>query len=218
MSFVRTKDQESEIPRELYFGDTYFAPTQLYSLSQQLHEIHTFKPTSVLEIGKGNGFVSEFLKKSGIRVVTVDVNPSLEPDHILDIRDLHRVFAEDEFDCTLCAEVLEHLPYNELDTLVLQIRRLSRIGAVITLPRADRIIASLGFSFKLPKFREREISFSKTLPTSRRSIYKGHHWEVNHSPATSLKHVRNSFLKHFSGCRDYRFKLNPYHHYFSLTR
>jgi ubiquinone/menaquinone biosynthesis C-methylase UbiE len=218
MSFVRTKDQESEIPRELYFGDTYFAPAQLYSLSQQLHEVHSFKPTSVLEIGKGNGFVSEFLKKSGIRVVTVDVNPSLEPDYILDIRDLHSIFAENEFDCTLCAEVLEHLPYNDLDALVHQISRLSRIGAVITLPRADRIIASIDIRLKLPKLKERTIYFAKTLPMSKRRIYDGHHWEINHTAGTALKNVRSCFLKHFTSCQDYRYKLNPYHHYFSLTR
>lgn len=218
MSFVRTKDQEARIPLALYFGDSYFTEQQLYSQSKQIHEVHAFRPKSVLEIGKGNGFVSDFLKKSGMRVVTVDVNPELAADYTMDIRNLRSVFKENEFDCILCAEVLEHLPLSELHKLSRDILDISSLGAVITLPRADRTGASFRMTCNLPKIGTKSIGFEIPISKKRRSIYDGHHWEINHSAESSLQQIRKLFLSHFSECRDFRFALNPYHHYFSLTK
>ncbi len=53
---------------------------QLCSFAHQLNFIHSMSPKSAIEIGLGNGFVSSYLRRVGVPITTVDINPSLEDD------------------------------------------------------------------------------------------------------------------------------------------
>lgn len=47
----------------------------------------------------------------GLNVMTADIDPSLDPDFICSVTDLSKTFKPNSFDCILCAEVLEHIPF-----------------------------------------------------------------------------------------------------------
>ena len=46
----------------------------------QIHYIWSLAPQSVLEIGVGNSFVSNYLRQRGVNVFTLDIDASLRPD------------------------------------------------------------------------------------------------------------------------------------------
>ena len=66
---------------------------------------------TLLEVGVGNGVVAELFEKTGIEVTTIDIDEALKPTKVASVTALP--FSEDAFDGVLCAEVLEHLPFEE---------------------------------------------------------------------------------------------------------
>lgn len=212
----RKRDEEHCLPRDLYFSEGYFSQKGLYSLCQQLIEVHQTGCETLLEIGKGNGFVSEFLRSAGVKVTTVDVNPSLQPDVVGSIQDLHKIFGQQVFDCVLCAEVLEHMPFSELLASLRTLRKHTHHTCIITLPRCDPAPYEISFQFTLPRIGTRKASLSFPRRTKKNPIYPGHHWELNHTDDSSLEAIRRGMLQSFSAVKDYRFEFNPYHHFFIL--
>ncbi len=93
------------------------------------------RPRSVCEIGVGPGLVSEVLRKVGIEVTTVDVEPSVVPDVLADVRRLP--FDDLRFDASLCCQVLEHLPFEDFGVSLCELRRITRGHLVLSLPDQD---------------------------------------------------------------------------------
>ena len=213
---VRRQDEEATLPREIYFTDAYFSPPQLDSLCQQIVEVRKSRAATVLEIGKGNGFVSSFLRAGGLSVTTVDINPALEPDVVGDVRSLDEVVPDAAFDCVLCAEVLEHLPFDDLDQALRSLRQVTSGRCIVTLPRADPLWFGLDVSCVLPRLGRRRFVKRFYRPVAQPTIYPGHYWEINSHEYTTLANLRKIFLEHFSSVRDYRFDRNLYHHFFVL--
>lgn len=212
----RKRDEEAELPRERYFNDGYFDVKQLASLSQQIVELKNLSPKSVLEIGVGNGFVSGFMQKAGYQMTTFDINPALEPHVVGNICDLEKTFGADAFDSILCAEVLEHLPFDQFSGLLQQLHSVCRSGCIITLPRCDAAWIDFRFALKLPRFDRVELNIQIPRPNAKKTIYAGHHWEINSSKETSLVRIRSAMKAYFSSVVDYRFMGNLYHQFFIL--
>ena len=70
----------------------------------QIDEVLKMDPKNVLEIGIGNKTVTDYLKKQGVAVTTLDINPKLKPDIVGSV--LKIPVADGFFDVILCAEVL----------------------------------------------------------------------------------------------------------------
>src|SRR2546421_4527815 len=51
------RGSESDLGREMYYGENYLDWTQWSSQTRQVLEIAKFKPTSLIEVGPGNGVV-----------------------------------------------------------------------------------------------------------------------------------------------------------------
>jgi len=108
---------------------------------------------SILEIGIEkkitNACLAWLFESYGANVVirTLDIDPSLKPDIIADVRCLP--FNSDSFNSVLAFEVLEHLPFNDAILSLKEIKRVAKNYIILSLPHA-----SLGFSLavKLPKF------------------------------------------------------------------
>jgi hypothetical protein len=98
----------------------------------QINEVLGRSPDSVLEIGVGNGIVSDALKRQGIQVQTLDIDPELKPDFVGSVSQIP--LADASVDVALCAEVLEHLPFEEFEGCVQELARVSRNGVVLSLP------------------------------------------------------------------------------------
>lgn len=209
---VRSLGEEHCLPREIYYSDGYFERSQLISLSEQIALIHELGPQSLLEVGHGNGFVSEFLKRSGIEVTTMDVNANLEPDIVASVTEMKRHFSEKQFDSVLCCEVLEHLSFDLFSGLIEAIASVARHSAVISLPTAKREVLKFGFTFRFHRNAEKFLGLR--LKYRKKQIYAAHHWEIDHQEAFTLSKVLSILEENF-GSVSYRvLEANPYHYFF----
>lgn len=195
-----------------YFASDYEDKNRWMSYWHQIKEVSDFSPKNVLVIGKGNGLISEYLKLAGIKIVVLDIDETLKPDVIASV--LKMPFSDNEFDVVLCAEVLEHLPYNEFNKALSEIKRVAKIGAVISLPHFGPAIR---FFLKIPFLPE--LKFILKLPYPIKHQFKGeHYWEIG-KKGYLLKRIKNDIKKSgFAIENDYIVFENPLHHFFVLNK
>lgn len=195
-----------------YFASDYEDKNRWMSYWYQIREISDFHLESVLVIGKGSGLVSEYLKLSGKRTVTLDIDESLSPDVVASVLDMP--FKNNEFDIILCAQVLEHLPYRDFSQAISEIKRVAKKGAVVSLPHFGPAIR---FLFKLPLLPE--IKFMIKLPYPKKHIYKGeHYWEIG-KRNYSLKKIKSEIKKSgFLIEKSYLVFESPLHRFFILKK
>jgi ubiquinone/menaquinone biosynthesis C-methylase UbiE len=132
----RSFQEEANLTMERYLNDSYFSPRQWISYCGQINAVRRVSPKTLLEIGVGNGIVYKILEHLGIKVTTYDININLNPTVVGNILDIDNYFEAGSFDCVLCAEVLEHLPFNLFEKCLGKIAYLTRKSSIITLPRA----------------------------------------------------------------------------------
>lgn len=195
-----------------YLSKNYDDEKRWMSYFHQVQEVLAFKPESVLIIGKGNGLVADYLKLSGIKVTTLDIDQNLKPDIIASV--LKMPFKDNEFDIALCAQVLEHLPYGDFEKSLLEIKRVVKSGAVVSLPHFGPVIK---FCFKIPFLPA--IRFMMKLPYPIKHKFKGeHYWEIG-KRRFGAKKIKEHFKK--AGLKiekDFIVFENPLHHFFILKK
>lgn len=81
-----------------------------------IKEVINFKPKDILEIGAGNEMVKNCLLKIVERYKVMDINPKLKPDILSDLRKFKSEL-KGKFDCIICAEVLEHMPFDDFEKI-----------------------------------------------------------------------------------------------------
>jgi len=69
-------------PTSYYNSTSYDSKRRFISYWHQITETLELRPKTVLEVGKGNGFIEDYLKKLGITVTTIDIDPDLKPDTV----------------------------------------------------------------------------------------------------------------------------------------
>jgi ubiquinone/menaquinone biosynthesis C-methylase UbiE len=100
----------------------------------QIEQAMKFGPGPFLEIGVGTGLVTDYLRKmTGANVTTVDIDPKLHPDVVADIVELP--FNESAFECAMACEVLEHMPFEQTQIALKELRRVAR-NAIISVPNS----------------------------------------------------------------------------------
>ena len=94
-----------------------------------------FEPENILEIGEGSGVVRNSLSTIVKEYKTMDINKNLDPDFLFSIKDFKSEL-KDKFKCVIAADVLEHLPFSDLEICMKNIYEyLSEGGrAIITIP------------------------------------------------------------------------------------
>jgi|SRR3989344_6078797 len=195
-----------------YFSSNYEDKRRFMSYWYQIKEVSDFHPENVLIIGKGSGLVSEYLKLTGIKAVTLDIDESLKPDVAASVLDMP--FGDSEFDVVLCAQVLEHLPYKDFDQAIFEIKRVSKNGAVISLPHFGPAIR---FLFKLPLLPE--IKFMVKLPYPKKHKFKEeHYWEIG-KRGYPVKKIKKDIEKNrLNITKDFVVFENPLHHFFIVKK
>lgn len=195
-----------------YFSKEYEDKNRWMSYWHQIKEISDFHSKSVLIVGKGSGLVPEYLKLSGIKTITIDIDESLNPDVVASV--LKMPFAENEFDTVLCAQVLEHLPYNEFNKALSEMKKVAKIGVVISLPHFGPAIR---FFLKTPFLPE--LRFILKLPYPIKHQFKGeHYWEIGKHGYPMAKIKRDIIKSGLSLEKDYIVFENPLHHFFILKK
>jgi Methyltransferase domain len=150
---------------------------RLLSYRYQLVYATRAEHASVLVVGKGDGLVPGFLRSLGANVLTADINRTLRPDIISDVRQLSLVDAA--VDVSMCCQVLEHLPFDQFRAALTELRRVTRLHLILSLPdvrRHWRVRLEAGpfvldRQGSLPRFQ------AQPFPTASRSKI-GHRWEI----------------------------------------
>lgn len=209
--------RESKLDKDIYFSDQYFSKYQLFSLSEQISLLYTYckefiNPT-ILEVGKGNGFVSDFFKKANFNIRTFDINANLEPDIVGNILDLSTLISS-KSDLILCSEVLEHIDFDYFETSLEQLRLTANKYVIITLPEFKKFFG-VNMQIRAPKFKV----FSAPLflkIRGNKQLGSGHFWEIDYSEETSRTAIEKIITKYFTIIEKGSFHTNPYHNFYVL--
>jgi hypothetical protein len=204
-------ERERDLPRDIYFSDNYFSMPQLCTFAHQIDFIHSMRPKSAIEIGLGNGFVSTYLRRAGLRITTADINPALEPDICAPLAEVHQHIKQPA-DLVICCEVLEHMPLEELDANLDHLRGLGE-RLFLTLPNSYRVWGLSGLAF-LPKIGGGLFDLNVNIPWKRPIAGGPHFWEVGYRPSCSRKAIVKRLRQRYRTVRSGRFALNPYHIWF----
>ena len=177
----------------------------------QVDEVLHFQGKTCLEVGVGNGIVSDALKRQGLDVITLDIDPALAPDVVGSVE---RILLPDvSVDVSLCAEVLEHLPFEKFEACIKELARVSRLGLVLSLPHwgyTSRVILDLP---GLPPLRA-----AWKLPIKKILSPGGvHFWEIGRADYP-LSRITKILRQHFSLEKDWLSPWMPYHHFFRLRK
>lgn len=203
-----------QIHDSMYYKLSYLAPTRFASYAYQLAEVMALKPRIILEIGIGNGIVSYLLRKAGVKVITMDIDPLLQPDIVGSVTDIPT--NTQKFDVVACFEVLEHIPLDKVKAALLEIHRVSRKYFVISLPERKRFFK---LEVWIPHFGRHGILWE--LPFIKLPDHKfdgEHYWEVN-KKGSSLKQVLELLTETgFVLLKTYRIPEFPRHRMFLLQK
>jgi ubiquinone/menaquinone biosynthesis C-methylase UbiE len=176
------------------------------------------KPERVLEVGIGNGTVSNYLRNAGLNIKTCDINPNLKPGVVSDIRKLP--FDEKSFDLVMACEILEHIPFEDFEKALSELYKVSRKYVLISIPY---ITFHLDFALKIPKLRKIlkkdfvRLFLGFPLFFYKRKPFGGHFWEMG-TKGYSKKRVMAILNKNFKILKEESPLLNSYHYFFLLEK
>lgn len=219
-----------QVKKDHYSGEKYDDLSRFISyfyqanLAQEVFEYNTNtrmdtnNTNKILEIGKGNGFFSDYLKKNSYQVTTCDFDKNLSPDIVADVRSLP--IPDNSFDLVTAFEILEHIPFEDLPKALGELRRISKKYAIISLPYRSSVFE---FIFKFPGirtiFKKPFLDFAVRIPLKFGGIEvsKQHYWEID-GWKWSLGKVRKKIKEHFKIVKEVRPPLNHYHQFFVLEK
>jgi len=165
---------------------------------------------TILEIGKGNGFLYNYLKSHGYNIKSFDIAEDLIPDYVGDLLELERK-VNSKFDVVCCFEVLEHLKYEDMPEILNQMANITNGKIIISVPQA-RLYLSLWIKINL--LRPATVYLSLPFPIKHK--FDGqHYWELG-KKNFSEKKFRNLLKQRFSIIDEFTHPLDPYHKYFIL--
>lgn len=174
----------------------------------QLRALARTGARSVLEIGRGTGVVSDYLRRRGFRVVTLDIDPALRPDVVGDVRNAAALFRPRAFDAVCAFQVLEHLPFADFAPTLAGLAQVARRSVVFSLPH-------WGYTLHVRLWVKRyQLVFGRKLTRPFTWRFDGqHHWEIGTRgyPLARVVATVASVLDidaHYF-CPDY-----PYHYFF----
>lgn len=188
------------------------------SYHAQIDLIVQHRPEKMLEIGKGNGFVSSYIKNLGIAIDTCDFDERLNPTIVADVRQLP--IQDNTYDLVTAFEVIEHIPWEDVPTALAEIARVATGRVIISIP-----YSSTGFEWicKFPGIEtltgKKYIDLFVRIPLFfRKHIFYGqHYWEMGKREFPISK-IRALFETHFVIEREFSPPLNKFHYFFVLRK
>jgi SAM-dependent methyltransferase len=123
---------QPQVPADLYSSREYNIKERFASFWHQVDEVLDLAPATVLEVGPGGGLVTDLLRRAGVEVTTMDLDPAVQADVVGSVTEIP--LEDRSVDVALCAEVLEHLPWEDAVRAINELARVARRGAVISVP------------------------------------------------------------------------------------
>lgn len=184
------------------------------SYNYQLSTIKKLNPTSILEVGTGGKVIFNILKECGYDIKSCDFNKKLNPDVLGDIRMLP--CKNNSFDVVCAFEVLEHIPFGDVESAIHEMHRITKQYVVISVPypgiclewifKSNLLKNSKRIIFKIPFFLQ---SHNKTGNT--------HQWELGRR-TTTKKQFESKIMEMFDIVHQFSPYLNDYHHFYVLKK
>jgi len=203
-----------QVFKKHYLTNKYDDLKRFVSYWHQIKQIIQLNPKNILEIGKGNGFVSDYFKKRNFKVKTLDIDKELKPDKIGSVLDIP--FDNNSFSLIACFELLEHIPYKKIPTALKEIQRVTKKYVVISIPDINTV---LGVYLNIPKIGI--IKKLIPLPFIKKGKHKfdgEHYWETG-AKNYKLKDFKNKLKKaNLTIIKTYRIFEHPFHRIFVLKK
>lgn len=119
---------------DVYWTRAYNTKERTCSYWHQVDEVLSLGARTALEVGPGPGIVTDWLRKAGVEVTTLDMESRLEPDVVGSVTEMP--VDDGAYDAVVCSQVLEHLPFAEVERALAELARVARVGVVISVPDA----------------------------------------------------------------------------------
>ena len=194
-----------------YSFEKYVHPARWMAYWYQIKEVLALSPQNILEIGIGNKIVCNYLKSQGINVTTLDIDKSLDPDVIGSVTKIP--FKDNHFDLVLCAQVLEHLSFEDFERALKELNRVSKKYVVLSLPHFGPMVK---LSLKFPFIKEVKFAIKLYFPLSHK--FDGqHHWEIGKKGYSPSK-IKKILKKYFKLKKDFIPFESHYHHFYILEK
>lgn len=202
-----------DIRPEAFQRDVYLNKDRWVSYYHQIKLVkECIDSGSVLEVGVGNHIVANYLK-TRYQVKTADIIRELNPDVVASVEDLSS-FSDNSFDVSLCAEVLEHLPYDKFHTCLNELKRVSKSFVVISLPYWGYTFA---LNLRLPMIGKKTLKF-KISGFKKQKFNGQHYWEIG-KKGFSLRKITKSMRETGLTIQKSFWDIDdPYHYYFVLKK
>jgi len=197
--------------KEKYSFEDYVYFDRWASYWHQVNEVIKTKPKNLLIIGKGDGVVELIFKKYIHEVKTLDIDEKLMPDFMASVNKMP--FQDNSFETILCAEVLEHMPFDKFNDSLREIKRICNKNVIMSLPHFG---PSIKFLLKTPFLKEIKISFK--IPFYKKHVFNGeHYWEMGKKNYSCGK-IRRIIKQYFKIEKEFVPFENQYHRFFVLTK
>ncbi|MCI0619611.1 class I SAM-dependent methyltransferase [Candidatus Wolfebacteria bacterium] len=206
-----------QVSEGYYLREKYTTLKRFISYFYQIDVIRRCRPERILLVGVGDGTVSHFLKQR-YDVTTVDIDKSIGPDVVGDIQNMP--FKDGEFDITCAFEVLEHLPFDNVEGGLKEMARVSRRHIAVSLPhRSADFEVVLRFPLMRTLLKRDILRFHFGIPLSFPGFESSgqHYWEIDRQK-TPLTHVRSLLSRVGDIQKEIVPPLDTYHRFFLLTK
>lgn len=204
----------TQVSGESYKKSRYLTLERFISYYFQFKEVTSLPVESLLEIGIGNGIVSAGLRQMGYKVTTCDFDASVQPDVVADVR--HLPLPDQSQDLVMACQILEHLPFEEFETTLRELMRVSRKYVLISLPRRhtgfELIIKIPGIQTLL---KRSYVDLAALIPLRFPGFAESgqHYWEID-TWQVSLKQVKEVMERVGVVKKVFSPPMNKYHVFF----
>lgn len=215
--------KQDTIEKNYYNFSKYVTQERFTTYWYQVVEILKINPDSVLEIGIGTGVVKDIIRGQNINVKTVDINATLNPDYVADIKNLTAIFPNNTFDAVLCSRVLHHLPFSDFEVALDNMLAVTKKHIVLVLAADD---FRLYVSTRLTGRRSRHLSLPIPLIVKKlilklkgqKNDYYYNIWKLNSSSETDRERIDKTISRKCSIVGSYNIPTDHGHRLYILQK
>ena len=174
---------------------------------------------TILLVGVGDGIVSTTLRLMGYEVTTFDFDASLNPDIVGSVTEIAKI-VDQQYDCIICCQVLEHLPFDNFENVIKQFRKIAKKRVVLSLPCRRRRLLVLKMEVPKVKIRTKILMPIRFKHGFRFEVegFHEHYWEIGiNRKEYSRKNIRRILAKYFRVEREFNPVENLYHVFYILS-